>query len=87
MLRWRVHDFGKSMGTKAGAAQLGDTYGKYVMTLPALILVSLLALIALPVVSQITGGSSGATDPTGIHGSKDSGTGSTNPDDGPNDRP
>jgi hypothetical protein len=56
------------------------------MTLPALIIASLLALVALPVVSQITGGSSGPTRPTGIHGSKDSGTRSTNPDDGSNDR-
>jgi hypothetical protein len=57
------------------------------MTLPALILASLLALVALPVVSQITGGSSGATRPTGIHGSKDSGTQSTTPDDESSDRP
>jgi len=56
------------------------------MTLPALILASLLALVALPVVSQITGGSSGPTRPTGIHGAKDSATRPTATDDGANDR-
>ena len=56
------------------------------MTLPALILASLLALVALPVVSQITGGSSGPTRPTGIHGAKDSATRPTATDDSANDR-
>ena len=56
------------------------------MTLPALILASLLALVALPLVSQITGGSSGSTRPTGIHGPKDSSTRPTASEDGSNDR-
>ena len=56
------------------------------MTLPALILASLLALIAMPVVSQITGGLSGSTRPTGIHGSKDSAARPSAHDDGANDR-
>jgi hypothetical protein len=55
------------------------------MTLPALIIASLLALVALPVVSQITGGASGPTRPTGIHGSKDSGTRPSAPDDASSD--
>jgi hypothetical protein len=45
------------------------------MTVPALILASLLALVALPVVSQITAG-------LGIHGAKDAGLRSTDQDDG-----
>jgi hypothetical protein len=56
------------------------------MTLPALIIASLLALVALPVFSQITGGSNGPTRPTGIHGSKDSAARPTAGDDGANDR-
>lgn len=56
------------------------------MTLPALILASLLALVALPLFSQITGGSSGSTRPTGIHGPKDSSTRPTASEDGSNDR-
>jgi hypothetical protein len=51
------------------------------MTVPALILASLLALVALPVVSQITAGPS---RPTGIHGAKDTGTRSADRDDGSN---
>lgn len=56
------------------------------MTVPALILFSLLALVALPVVSQFTGGSNGAARSAGIHGIKDGGPRSTNPDDAANDR-
>ncbi len=56
------------------------------MTVPALILASLLALLALPVVSQITAGSSGPVRPTGIHGSKDTGTRSADRDNGANTR-
>ena len=56
------------------------------MTVPALILASLLALVALPVVSQITSGSGNQQRPTGIHGSKDTGTRSTDRDDGSNKR-
>jgi hypothetical protein len=54
------------------------------MTVPALILFSLLALVALPVVSQISG--SAPTRSSGIHGSKDSGPRSTNADDSAGDR-
>ena len=54
------------------------------MTLPALILASLLALVALPLVSQITGGSANQPRPSGIHGSKDTGTRTTDQDDGSN---
>ncbi len=56
------------------------------MTVPALILASLLALLALPVVSQITAGSSGPARPTGIHGSKDTGTRSADQGNGANTR-
>jgi len=56
------------------------------MTLPALIIASLLALVALPVFSQITGGPNGPARPTGIHGSKDTATRPGAPDDGANDR-
>jgi len=56
------------------------------MTVPALILASLLALIALPVVSQITGGSNNSTRSPGIHGSKDTGTRSADQDDGSDKR-
>jgi hypothetical protein len=56
--------------------------GKSAMTVPALILASLLALVALPVVSQITSGSSNQSRPTGIHGSKDTSTRSADRDDG-----
>jgi hypothetical protein len=52
------------------------------MTVPALILASLLALVALPVVSQITAGSDSQARPTGIHGSKDTGARSADQDDG-----
>ncbi len=54
------------------------------MTVPALILASLLALVALPVVSQITSGSANLPRPNGIHGPKDAGTRSTDQDDGSN---
>jgi hypothetical protein len=54
------------------------------MTLPALILASLLALVALPLVSQITAGSSGSGRPSGIHGAKDTNARSTDRDDGSN---
>jgi hypothetical protein len=54
------------------------------MTVPALILASLLALVALPVVSQITSGSANQPRPNGIHGPKDAGTRSTDQDDGSN---
>jgi hypothetical protein len=54
------------------------------MTVPALILASLLALVALPVVSQITAGSGNQGRPTGIHGSKHTGLRSTDQDDGSN---
>jgi hypothetical protein len=54
------------------------------MTVPVLIVASLLALVALPVVSQITSGSASQPRPNGIHGSKDSGTRSTDQDDGSN---
>ncbi len=56
------------------------------MTVPALILASLFALVALPVVVQITGGSANQQCPTGIHGSKHAGTRSTDQDDGSNNR-
>ena len=56
------------------------------MTLPALILASLLALVALPLVSQITAGSSGSSRPTGIHGSKDTNARSADQDEGTNTR-
>jgi hypothetical protein len=56
------------------------------MTLPALILASLLALVALPLVSQITAGPSGSARPTGIHGAKDTNTRSSDQDDGSNSR-
>jgi hypothetical protein len=52
------------------------------MTVPALILASLLALVALPVVSQITAGSSNQARPSGIHGLKDTNSRSTDQDDG-----
>jgi hypothetical protein len=54
------------------------------MTVPALILASLLALVALPLVSQITAGPSGSARPTGIHGAKDTNARSTDRDDGSN---
>jgi hypothetical protein len=54
------------------------------MTVPALILASLLALVALPLVSQITAGPSSSSRPTGIHGAKDANTRSTDRDDGSN---
>lgn len=52
------------------------------MTVPALILASLLALVALPVVSQITSGPTGHARPTGIHGSKDTAARASEHDDG-----
>jgi len=56
------------------------------MTLPALILASLLALIALPLVSQMTAGPSGSSRPTGIHGSKDTNARSADQDEGTSTR-
>jgi hypothetical protein len=56
------------------------------MTVPALILASLLALVALPVVSQITAGPGNQARSTGIHGSKDTGSRSGDQDDGSSKR-
>jgi len=53
------------------------------MTLPALIIASLIALVALPVVSQISGSS---TRSTGIHGSKDPAARGSERDDGTSSR-
>ena len=56
------------------------------MTLPALIIASLLALVALPLVSQITAGSGSSSRPTGIHGSKDTNARSADQDESINTR-
>jgi hypothetical protein len=56
------------------------------MTVPTLILASLLALVALPLVSQITGGSANQPRPTGVHGAKDTVIRSIDQDDGSNRR-
>jgi hypothetical protein len=48
------------------------------MTVPALILGSLLALVALPVFAQITGGSDSANRSAGVHGPIDAGAQSEN---------
>jgi hypothetical protein len=86
MRRRHVHEFGKSMGTDLALPSYVRLPGKSAMTVPALILASLLALVALPVVSQITAGPGNQARPTGIHGSKDTGSRSGDQDDGSSKR-
>ena len=64
------------MWNRVAAAPLVVRQGNFTMTVPALIIVSLLALVAFPFFAQISGGSSAANRTNrsiGVHGQKDSG--------------